>query len=49
MRVNEDYEKWNVATQLANETSVHAFWKRALAIRKQYEVLVREESPTSVV
>ena len=42
MRVNEDYGKWNAASQLADENSVLAFWKQALGIRKQYDVLVRE-------
>lgn len=40
MRVNEDYETWNAAAQVADGRSVHAFWKQALAIRKQYDVLV---------
>ncbi|PPQ72218.1 hypothetical protein CVT26_006972 [Gymnopilus dilepis] len=42
MRVNEDHGKWNAASQLADENSVLAFWKQALGIRKQYDVLVRE-------
>lgn len=43
MRVNDDYEAINVAAQLAEPTpspgtlSVHAFWKRALANRKEHK------------
>ncbi|KAL6710335.1 hypothetical protein ACN47E_009281 [Coniothyrium glycines] len=43
MRVNDDYPTVNVAAQLANPIpapgtlSVHAFWKRALANRKQHK------------
>ena len=41
MRVNEDYTIWNAAAQILDDKSVHSFWKKALAIRKQYDVLVR--------
>ncbi|KDR70826.1 hypothetical protein GALMADRAFT_127384 [Galerina marginata CBS 339.88] len=40
MRINEENGKWNVASQINDETSVHEFWKRALGIRKQYDVLI---------
>ncbi|KAF9482985.1 glycoside hydrolase family 13 protein [Pholiota conissans] len=40
MRVNEDYKVWNAAAQLTDAASVLAFWKKALATRKQYEVLI---------
>lgn len=46
MRVNEDYQTWNAAAQVADPTSVHAFWKKALAVRKQFEVLVRHADPS---
>ena len=41
MRVNEDYKDWNVQDQLKRLDSVLAFWKRALRLRKEHEVLVR--------
>ncbi|KIJ60143.1 glycoside hydrolase family 13 protein [Hydnomerulius pinastri MD-312] len=40
MRVNDDYNEWNAALQLGDEESVHAFWKRAIGVRKQHDVLV---------
>ncbi|KAF8953558.1 glycoside hydrolase family 13 protein [Flammula alnicola] len=40
MRVNEDHQTWNATAEIADETSIHAFWKKALTIRKQYEVLI---------
>ncbi|THH16201.1 hypothetical protein EW146_g4401 [Bondarzewia mesenterica] len=40
MRVNDDYTEWNVSAQLEDPDSVLAFWKRALATRKQNDVLV---------
>ncbi|TFK33158.1 glycoside hydrolase family 13 protein [Crucibulum laeve] len=40
MRVNEDYEHWNAAAEIADCTSVHAFWKEALKIRKANDILV---------
>ncbi|KAJ7181228.1 glycoside hydrolase family 13 protein [Mycena filopes] len=41
MRVNEDYAtNWNAAAQLADPTSVLAFWKRALRLRKEHKVLI---------
>ncbi len=39
MRVNEDYETWNAHTQTGDDTSVLAFWKKAIATRKQSDVL----------
>jgi len=41
MRVNDDYaDPWNAEAQIKDEGSVRSFWKRALAIRKEHEVLV---------
>jgi len=40
MRVNDDYEAWNVSAQVEDEGSVWSFWKQALQVRKQYDVLV---------
>ena len=40
MRVNDDYKEWNVERKFNDEQSVYAFYKRALIVRKQYEVLV---------
>jgi len=41
MRVNDDYaDPWNVEAQLRDEGSVRSFWKQALAVRKEHEVLV---------
>jgi glycosidase len=40
MRVNDDYPEWNAELQIADETSVHAFWKRALKVRKAHDALV---------
>ncbi|KAF5344793.1 hypothetical protein D9758_014424 [Tetrapyrgos nigripes] len=40
MKVNDDYERWNAASQVGNDDSVLAFWKKALRVRKEYEVLV---------
>ncbi|KAF8797493.1 glycoside hydrolase family 13 protein [Phlegmacium glaucopus] len=40
MRVNEDYRTWNATAQISDDKSVHAFWKKALTIRKQYDVLI---------
>ncbi|KZT25553.1 glycoside hydrolase family 13 protein [Neolentinus lepideus HHB14362 ss-1] len=40
MRVNDDYQEWNVAAQLESRTSVWSFWKHALEIRKTYDVLI---------
>lgn len=42
MRVNDDYREWNAASQIKDEDSVHAFYKRALAFRKHHDVLVRQ-------
>lgn len=40
MRVNDDYaQSWNVREELDDTSSVLNFWKRAISIRKQYEVL----------
>ena len=44
MRVNDDYREWNVARQTNDEDSVHAFYKRGLAFRKQHDVLVRHNA-----
>lgn len=40
MRVNEDYVEWNAERQVSDPASVRAFWKRALEIRKAFDVLV---------
>ncbi|KAF7345695.1 Glycoside hydrolase family 13 protein [Mycena venus] len=40
MRVNDDYPSWNAAAQLDDPQSVHAFWKRALRLRKEHKVLI---------
>ncbi|KIY53979.1 glycoside hydrolase family 13 protein [Fistulina hepatica ATCC 64428] len=39
MRVNDDYKEWNAATQADDSSSVLNFWKGAIALRKQYNVL----------
>jgi oligo-1,6-glucosidase len=44
MRVNDDYEAWNVSAQVEDESSVWSFWKQALQVRKQYDVLVTPSS-----
>ena len=41
MRVNEDYkEGWNVEAEMRDPGSVWRFWKRALEVRKEWEVFV---------
>ena len=40
MRVNDDYDTWNVAAQAEDPDSVLSFWKKALALRKQFDVFV---------
>jgi len=40
MRINDDYREWNAEQQIDDETSVHAFWKRALKVRKMHDVLI---------
>lgn len=40
MRVHDDYENVNVASQLKDSNSPLAFWKKMLAIRKQYSSLM---------
>ncbi|KAJ7131246.1 glycoside hydrolase family 13 protein [Mycena epipterygia] len=40
MRINDDYQTWNAAAQLDDEQSVRAFWKRALQLRKEHNVLI---------
>ncbi|KAG2126091.1 glycoside hydrolase family 13 protein [Suillus cothurnatus] len=40
MRVNDDYPEWNAEQQISDETSVHAFWKRALKVRKTHDALI---------
>lgn len=40
MRVNDDYSNWNAATQLRDPDSVYMFWKHAIKVRKQHDVLV---------
>lgn len=36
MRVHDNYPKVNVASQLKDPDSIHAFWKRFLQLRKKY-------------
>ncbi|KAJ3508373.1 hypothetical protein NLJ89_g5789 [Agrocybe chaxingu] len=40
MRVNEDYEQWNAEAQIVDPNSVHAFYKNALRVRKEHDVLI---------
>ncbi|KAH6672204.1 glycoside hydrolase superfamily [Halenospora varia] len=41
MRVNDDYQKWNVASQIDDEDSVLSYWKEILALRrKEQDVFV---------
>ncbi|KAG7090475.1 hypothetical protein E1B28_009589 [Marasmius oreades] len=40
MRVNDDYRTWNAASQVGDDSSVYAFWKRLLEVRRQYDVLI---------
>ncbi|KAI6165427.1 glycoside hydrolase family 13 protein [Pisolithus thermaeus] len=40
MRVNDDYSNWNAAEQLRDPDSVYMFWKHAIKVRKQHDVLV---------
>ena len=40
MRVNDDYPTWNANREQNDPDSVLNFWKKALSLRKEYEVLV---------
>ncbi|KIM34663.1 glycoside hydrolase family 13 protein [Hebeloma cylindrosporum] len=40
MRVNVDYETWNAKAQIDDQDSVHSFWKKALSVRKNNELLI---------
>ncbi|CAA7269704.1 unnamed protein product [Cyclocybe aegerita] len=40
MRVNEDYGQWNAEAQIVDPNSVHAFYKKAIRVRKEYDVLI---------
>lgn len=40
MRVNDDYSNWNAAAQLRDPDSVYMFWKHAIKVRKQHDVLI---------
>ena len=41
MRANDDYAQgWNVAAEAQDPDSVWRFWRRALALRRQHDVLV---------
>jgi len=40
MRVNDDYKAWNVEVQSYRPDSVLSFWKDALRVRKDHEVLI---------
>ncbi|OJJ01313.1 hypothetical protein ASPVEDRAFT_40868 [Aspergillus versicolor CBS 583.65] len=39
MTVNRDYPEWNVAAQVDDPSSVMAFWKKMIALRKEYKEL----------
>jgi len=41
MRVNEDYQTWNVATEVGDPSSVLSFYKSALKLRKSNTIFVR--------
>ncbi|EKM75213.1 hypothetical protein AGABI1DRAFT_123320 [Agaricus bisporus var. burnettii JB137-S8] len=43
MRVNEDYRTWNAASQLEDPSSVLAFYKRALKLRKSHPLFTYGE------
>jgi len=40
MRVNEDFKEWNAAAQRDSPDSVLSFWKEALRVRKDNDILV---------
>ncbi|KAK5170235.1 uncharacterized protein LTR77_004821 [Saxophila tyrrhenica] len=40
MTINQDYVKWNVASQLDDGASVLSYWKQMLVLRKQYNDLL---------
>lgn len=40
MTINKDYTAWNVANQLNDPESIMAYWKRMLALRKEYSDLL---------
>lgn len=40
MRVNEDFKEWNAAAQRDAPDSVLSFWKEALRVRKDNDILV---------
>ncbi|KAF8655995.1 hypothetical protein AX16_002815 [Volvariella volvacea WC 439] len=40
MRVNDDYPTWNAEAQAKDSNSVLSFWKKALRIRKEYDLLI---------
>jgi len=40
MRVNDDYQSWNAASELEDKDSVFSFWKRALEMRMKSDVFV---------
>lgn len=40
MRLNVDYETWNAKAQIDDPDSVQSFWKKALSVRKNHELLV---------
>ena len=47
MRVNDDYQTWNVETEKLDPTSPLNFYKAALAIRKTHRSLVSQISPSA--
>lgn len=40
MRVHDDYKEWNVAAQVKDPDSVFSFYKKMLALRREYPSLV---------
>jgi len=42
MRVNEDYQTWNVVTEMGDSSSVLSFYKSALKLRKSNTIFVRD-------
>lgn len=42
MRVNEDYQTWNVATEMDDPSSVLSFYRSALELRKNNLIFVSQ-------
>lgn len=45
MRVNDDYQTWNAASELEDPSSVLAFYKSALKLRKTNHIFVSHPLP----